>query len=119
MKLNSGNAAVEYASIDSRSAKRINLVGVKSNLRSRKKTLQKEHPCSSPHSLPGSFVYYLSVTFGLLSFIHFILLRQDLRVTLRETKPIVRKNTLIVLQVASVVSSCNISFGTNFISTLN
>ena len=34
MKLNSGNAAVEYASIDSRSAKRINLVGVKSIIKS-------------------------------------------------------------------------------------
>lgn len=34
MKLNSGNAAVEYASVDSRSAKRINLVGVKSIIKS-------------------------------------------------------------------------------------
>ena len=34
MKLNSGNAAVEYVSVDSRSAKRINLVGVKSIIKS-------------------------------------------------------------------------------------
>ena len=34
MKLNSGNAAVEYASVDSRSVKRINLVGVKSIIKS-------------------------------------------------------------------------------------